>query len=72
MTEIDQKIEEAKEGKSVLQNMVGEYSYYIVYLCDDFFLETYKQDELHDVVCIDEQTARFALTARFSNLVSAN
>lgn len=77
MSEVDQKIQEAKEGKSILQNMVGEYSYYLVYLCDDFFLEKYKynhetkQEELHGVECIDEATARFALTARFCNLVSA-
>lgn len=44
---------------------------------DDFFLEKYKynyetqEEELHGVECIDEDTARFALTARFCNLVSA-
>ncbi len=76
MSEIDKKIQEAKKGKSILQNMIGAYSYYIVYLCNEFFIEKYKYnhetkvDELHDVKCIDEDTARFALTVKFINMVS--
>lgn len=71
MNEIDKKIEEAKQGKSILQNVVGEFSYYLVYVCNEFFLEKYKynhetdNEELHNVECIDEETARFSLTARY-------
>ncbi len=72
MDKIDKKIEQAKKGKSILQNMMGEYSYQLVYTFGDFFLETYKHDfttqtkKLKNVECIDEETARFALTARYS------
>jgi hypothetical protein len=68
MNEIDEKIKEVKRGKSILQKIMGEYSYYVVYLCDDFFLESYKynhetgENELHGVECVNEETARFALT----------
>lgn len=70
---IDKLITKLKTGKlqSVLQFAEGEFAYYIVYLANDFFLEKYKfnretnQPELHGVECVDEETARFALTARY-------
>lgn len=76
MIKTDEKIKEAKQGNSVLLNMVGEYSFYIVYLFGEFFLETYKynketkQTKLERVECIDEKIARIALNNEHSVLVN--
>lgn len=74
MSEIDKLIEQAKEGKSILQNMIGNYCYYLVHIFDEFWLEKYEYNyqndsyKLKDVTCMDEQTARFSLTAMYGSI----
>lgn len=78
MSEIDRKIQQVKQGKSILQNVVCGYSYYLVYKINDFYLEKYeynfdtKNYDLKNIECIDEETARFSLTHRFCNLETQN
>jgi hypothetical protein len=71
MSKIDRLIKEAKEGKRVLQNICEGFTYYLVYLCEDFFIEKYvfniktQEYEFYGVECVDEATARFSLTALY-------
>jgi hypothetical protein len=62
MTKIDKLIQKAKNGEQVLQFIEGQYAWFIVYLCGDFFIEKYRDYELVSVECIDEATARFAFS----------
>lgn len=71
MNKIDTLIEACKKGSSINQCNSGNRYYQLVYVCNSFWLEAYEIDvatykeRLINVECIDEETARFSLTAKY-------
>lgn len=63
---IDQALTRAMAGDWVLQHISGNRCTYLIYLFDEFWMETYEAGELVNVECVDRNIAAFSLTARYS------
>lgn len=59
------KLLKANEGTKIIQHIGETGTYFLMYLCGEFWLEAHKDDKLVNVECISEDTARFSLSARY-------